>query len=75
MPAAGIRLAAVDVDFDGVAEIIAGSGLGGTGEVRFVDGQTGDALQSLRFRPFSSFPELAVRVAGTAKLPSALVTT
>jgi uncharacterized repeat protein (TIGR01451 family) len=75
MPAAGIRLAAVDVDFDGVAEIIAGSGLGGTGEVRFVDGQTGDKLQSLSFRPFSSFPELAVRVAGTAKLPSALVTT
>jgi hypothetical protein len=71
-PAYGIRLSAVDVNFDGVAEVIAGAGLGGKGQVRFVNGKTGSEMKSLRVTPFQNVPKLGVTVAGTASIPAAL---
>jgi hypothetical protein len=64
----GVRVAAVDVNFDGIADIIAASGtLNGT-QVKVYDGRTRAALFSFVAVPDS--PDVAVFAAGSASLPS-----
>jgi hypothetical protein len=49
----GVRVAAADVNGDGVPDLVAGTGPGVTAEVRVVDGATGRLL--FAGRPFESF--------------------
>lgn len=42
----GVRVASVDLNGDGKAEVIAGAGPGGTPEVRIFDGATGQLTTS-----------------------------
>ena len=51
-PPGGVRVAAADIDHDGIAEIIIGTGVGVVGRVRIFTGD-GDLIRS--FKPFGNF--------------------
>ena len=63
----GIRVAAADVNLDGIADIIVGAGFDGGSQVKIFDGQTHEVVS--QFVAFPSFPQIALWVAGSAKVP------
>jgi uncharacterized repeat protein (TIGR01451 family) len=67
----GLRVAAVDRDLDGVAEIIVAPGGRGAGEVLFLDGGSGGVLGDYTFVPFASASGVALSLAGS--VPRAFV--
>ena len=68
--ALGARVAAADVNLDGIADIIVGSGGRNGGQVKFFDGVTNTEITSKAFVAFPSFPVGALFVAGTSPVPS-----
>lgn len=66
----GVRVAAADVNLDGVADIIAGSGGRNGSLVKFFDGVTNTEITGRSFAAFPAFPTGAIFVAGTSPVPS-----
>jgi hypothetical protein len=68
----GARVAATDINFDGIADILVGASHLGGSKVQILDGVTGNEISHLTAFPAS--PKLGVFVAaGTAPIPSRLV--
>ena len=67
--ALGARVAAADVNLDGIADIIVGSGGRNAGSVKFFDGVTNAEMTARTFSAFPTFPNGAVFVAGTSPVP------
>ncbi|MEA3210564.1 MAG: hypothetical protein QOE70_3621 [Chthoniobacter sp.] len=65
----GVRVAAVDVNFDGIADIIAGVGGKGGSQVKFFDGVTHAAITSRNLIAYTDFLESALFVAGSSPVP------
>ena len=59
----GVRVAATDVNLDGIADIIAVAGRKGGSQGKIFDGKTGEQIRS--FTAFPSFPDVALFVAGS----------
>ena len=65
----GARVAAADVNLDGIADIIVGSGGRNAGSVKFFDGVTNAEMTARTFSAFPTFPNGAVFVAGSSPVP------
>ncbi len=59
----GVRVAATDVNFDGIADIIATTGTKGGSQVKAFHGRTSEEISS--FPAFPDFPDVALFAAGT----------
>ncbi|MDB6175336.1 MAG: hypothetical protein JWL59_4647 [Chthoniobacteraceae bacterium] len=64
----GVRVAATDVNFDGIADIIATSGTKGGSQVKIFDGKTSNELPG--FSAFPNFPDVSLFAAATTRAPS-----
>ncbi len=64
----GVRVAATDVNFDGIADIIATSGTKGGSQVKIFDGRSGSELPG--FSAFPDFPDVSLFAAATTRVPS-----
>ena len=67
--ALGARVAAADVNLDGIADIIVGSGGRNAGSVKFFDGVTNAEMTARTISAFPTFPNGAVFVAGSSPVP------
>ena len=61
----GLRIAAVDVDLDGIAEIMAAPGGKEAGQLQLLDGDDGRPLPEYSFAPFPSAAGLGIYDAGS----------
>jgi uncharacterized repeat protein (TIGR01451 family) len=66
----GVRVAAADINLDGVADIIAASGGRNNSAVKVFDGVTNAEIPSLGFQAYPAFPSGALFVAGTTPVPA-----
>jgi fibronectin-binding autotransporter adhesin len=64
----GVRVAAADINFDGIADIVAGAGGRGRSEVKIFDGTTGSVLHT--FTAFPTHLTGSLFVAGTSPVPA-----
>ncbi len=62
-----VRVAAVDYNLDGIADIIVGTGTRGGSQVRIFDGRNGDEITN--FAGFSRYPAVGLFVAGSSPVP------
>ena len=62
----GMRIAAVDLDLDGIAEILATPRGRDAGQVLFLDGEDGSVLPEYSFQPFGATSRIGVYVAGSS---------
>ncbi len=69
----GVRVAAADVNSDGIADIIAASGGRNQSKVKFFDGTTSTEITSRTFSAFPAFPTSSLFVAGTSPIPPASI--
>ena len=67
--ALGARVAAADVNLDGIADIIVGSGGRNADSVKFFDGVTNAEMTARTISAFPTFPNGAVFVAGSSPVP------
>jgi hypothetical protein len=58
-------LAAIDVDLDGIAEIMAAPGGKSAGDVLFLDGDNGTALSEYSQAPFPNAPGTSIYLSGS----------
>lgn len=65
----GVRVAAADINLDGIADIIAGSGGRNNSTVKIFDGVTNMEIPALTFQAFPATPTGALFVAGTSPVP------
>ncbi len=65
----GARVAAADINLDGIADIIVGSGGRNAGSVKFFDGVTNAEMTARTFSAFPTFPNGSVFVAGSSPVP------
>ncbi|MHA3773190.1 Calx-beta domain-containing protein [Verrucomicrobiota bacterium sgz303538] len=66
----GIRVAAADVNIDGIADIIVGAGYKGDSRVRIFNGSSAAAYEELsNFVAFPAYPDVSLFVAGTSPVP------
>jgi|GEM_PF-1199688 len=65
----GVRVAAADINLDGIADIIAGSGGRNNSTVKIFDGTTSMEIPALTFQAFPAAPTGALFVAGTSPVP------
>jgi len=66
----GVRVAAADVNFDGIADIIVGSGGKNNSLVKFYDGVTHNEITARSFSAFPAYPNSALFVAGSSPVPT-----
>lgn len=61
----GVRVAAVDVNLDGIADIIAAVGVQKSSRVRIYDGATHEEIVGRSFNAYPTYPNVALWVAGS----------
>jgi serralysin len=67
--ARGVRVGAVDINLDGIAEIVAAPSGKANGEVLVLNGADGTTLAEFSRKPFPNTPKLGIYVAGTYPVP------